>query len=231
MKRNYEGFIPYAGWRPDPPGSPRRRGRARRRKRSSDDHGLLQLSTGDLFRAPPPQGTELGKRAQEYMSTGRDVPDEVTIEMVRERLAELDARDGVMFDGFPRTVAQAEASTRSSERGESSGAAARGPREELMARLGARATCSQCRRSTRWQCAAEALGVCDRCGRNGHATRADDRRNRAEAPRGLRGADRAGHRVLRDRQGAAVTASASRGIGARHAILDRRRARTELISR
>jgi adenylate kinase len=66
-----------------------------------------KISTGDIFRANVSQGTPLGKQAKEYMDAGDLVPDEITIGMVRERLAEPDAARGFLLDGFPRTVPQA----------------------------------------------------------------------------------------------------------------------------
>ena len=64
-----------------------------------------KISTGDIFRANVSQGTPLGVEAKRYMDAGQLVPDEVTINMVRDRLAEPDAGDGFLLDGFPRTVA------------------------------------------------------------------------------------------------------------------------------
>ena len=66
-----------------------------------------KISTGDIFRANVTQGTPLGLEAKRYMDDGKLVPDEVTINMVRDRLAETDAGDGFLLDGFPRTVPQA----------------------------------------------------------------------------------------------------------------------------
>lgn len=71
--------------------------------------GLPQVSTGDLFRYNLKNETELGKLARSYMDRGELVPDEVTISMVRERLAEPDAKKGAILDGFPRNPAQAAA--------------------------------------------------------------------------------------------------------------------------
>jgi adenylate kinase len=68
-----------------------------------------KISTGDIFRANVAQGTPLGVQAKKFMDAGQLVPDEVTINMVRERLAEPDAGDGFLLDGFPRTVPQAAA--------------------------------------------------------------------------------------------------------------------------
>ncbi|HKY52533.1 MAG TPA: adenylate kinase [Candidatus Limnocylindria bacterium] len=71
--------------------------------------GFHQLSTGDLFREQVAQATELGKMAQKYMQLGQYVPDDVTVNMVREHVARLPNTTRVVFDGFPRTVAQAQA--------------------------------------------------------------------------------------------------------------------------
>ena len=70
---------------------------------------IPHISTGDMFRLAIKNETELGKEAQAYMDRGELVPDEVTIGIVKERLSESDAKDGFLLDGFPRTVAQAEA--------------------------------------------------------------------------------------------------------------------------
>jgi len=71
--------------------------------------GVPHIATGDIFRVNVAQGTELGRAAQCYMDRGDLVPDEVVIAMVMERLSEPDCEDGFLLDGFPRTVAQAEA--------------------------------------------------------------------------------------------------------------------------
>lgn len=74
-----------------------------------ENMGLTHLSTGDLLRAARREGTELGQQAQAFMDRGELVPDEVIVGMVREKLEELGPEAGVVFDGFPRTVPQAEA--------------------------------------------------------------------------------------------------------------------------
>jgi len=71
--------------------------------------GLPQVSTGDLFRYNLKNETELGKLANMYMGKGQLVPDDVTVAMVRDRLSQSDCANGAILDGFPRTVAQAEA--------------------------------------------------------------------------------------------------------------------------
>ena len=71
--------------------------------------GKPQVSTGDMLRAALAAGTELGLAARGFMEAGELVPDDVIIGLIKQRLTEADAVDGVLFDGFPRTIAQAEA--------------------------------------------------------------------------------------------------------------------------
>ena len=73
------------------------------------EFGIPHISTGDMFRAAVKEGTELGKQAKACMDAGKLVPDEVTIGIVRERLAKEDCQKGFILDGFPRTVEQADA--------------------------------------------------------------------------------------------------------------------------
>lgn len=75
----------------------------------SERLAIPHISTGDMFRKAVGEGTALGLEAKRYMDSGNLVPDEVTIGIVRERLAESDCENGFMLDGFPRTVGQAEA--------------------------------------------------------------------------------------------------------------------------
>ena len=70
--------------------------------------GAPAISTGDIFRANVSGKTELGLQAKSYMDAGDLVPDEITVAMVKDRLAETDAKGGFLLDGFPRTIAQAE---------------------------------------------------------------------------------------------------------------------------
>jgi len=88
-----------------PPGS----GKGTQAKKLVEHYGLAHISTGDLFRSEMKNETELGIRAKEYMAKGELVPDEVTIGMLKNRVNELTDAKGFIFDGFPRTVAQAEA--------------------------------------------------------------------------------------------------------------------------
>jgi adenylate kinase len=88
-----------------PPGA----GKGTQAVRIAEQFSCADIATGDIFRANVAEGTELGRAAQEYMDRGDLVPDEVVIAMVMERLAEPDCTAGFVLDGFPRTVAQAEA--------------------------------------------------------------------------------------------------------------------------
>lgn len=85
-----------------PPGA----GKGTQAKRLAARFGIPAISTGDIFRAHISEGTELGRLAKQYTDAGRYVPDEVTNNMVRDRLAEPDAVGGFLLDGYPRTAAQ-----------------------------------------------------------------------------------------------------------------------------
>jgi adenylate kinase len=87
---------------------PQGAGKGTQAKRISAEHGIPHVSTGDMFRALD-LSPELGRRVKAIMDSGQLVPDEVTIAMLEERLAEPDAQDGFVLDGFPRNLAQAEA--------------------------------------------------------------------------------------------------------------------------
>ena len=75
----------------------------------SKEYGTPQISTGDIFRAAVKEGSELGRKVQGIMEKGELVPDSLTVELVEERLAQADAQNGYILDGFPRTIAQADA--------------------------------------------------------------------------------------------------------------------------
>ncbi len=88
-----------------PPGA----GKGTQAERMIEKYQLAHLSTGDMLRAARDAQTEVGKKANEYMASGQLVPDEIIVEIIRERLAESDCQGGYLLDGFPRTIGQAEA--------------------------------------------------------------------------------------------------------------------------
>ena len=88
-----------------PPGA----GKGTQAEKLVELYQIPHISTGDMFRKAQKDGTELGLKAKSYMDQGQLVPDEVTVGIVKERLAEADCKDGFLLDGFPRTVQQADA--------------------------------------------------------------------------------------------------------------------------
>ena len=88
-----------------PPGA----GKGTQAKKIEDKYDTAHISTGDMLRSAVKNGTELGRLAKSYMDTGELVPDGVVIGIIKDRIAEDDAKSGFMLDGFPRTVPQAEA--------------------------------------------------------------------------------------------------------------------------
>ena len=84
-------------------------GKGTQAEKISEKYDIPHISTGDMFRLAIKEGTELGKKAKSYMDQGDLVPDEVTIGIVQERLSKDDCKQGFLLDGFPRTIAQAEA--------------------------------------------------------------------------------------------------------------------------
>ncbi len=129
---------------------------------------IPQISTGDIFRANVTQRTELGLEAKKYMDAGDLVPDEVTIAMVKDRLAEDDAQEGFLLDGFPRTVRQAEALDEIlAELSVNLDAVLElsVDEDEVVRRLSGRRTCHGCGRN--WHVEFDKpseKGVCDACG-------------------------------------------------------------------
>ncbi|MGH7094668.1 MAG: adenylate kinase [Stellaceae bacterium] len=88
-----------------PPGA----GKGTQAKGLEQSHGLVQLATGDMLRAATASGSEFGRRVKAIMDSGALVPDEIVIEAIEQRIAASEARNGVILDGFPRTIPQAQA--------------------------------------------------------------------------------------------------------------------------
>ncbi|MEX2446977.1 MAG: adenylate kinase [Dehalococcoidia bacterium] len=150
----------------------------------AERQGLLHISTGDMFREAAAAGTELGLRAQQYMAQGDLVPDEVTIGMLLERIAQPDAAAGLMLDGFPRTIPQAEALDRAlEEQGSQIDAVLyiQVPEADLVARLTGRWSCPSCGAIYHMQSKPpKQAGTCDECGA-ALAQRADDQPETVQA--------------------------------------------------
>ncbi|MEV0842648.1 adenylate kinase [Actinocatenispora sera] len=127
-----------------------------------------KISTGDILRANVAEGTELGREAKGYMDAGELVPDQVVINMVRDRLAEPDAEDGFLLDGFPRTVPQAqELDKMLADLGTGLDLVLElvVEEEEVIRRLSGRRTCRGCGKIWHVEFDPPAVaGVCDRCG-------------------------------------------------------------------
>ena len=84
-------------------------GKGTQAKKIAEKYGIPHISTGDIFRANIKNGTELGNKAKSYMEKGLLVPDELTCDLVVDRIAQEDCKNGYVLDGFPRTIPQAEA--------------------------------------------------------------------------------------------------------------------------
>lgn len=136
----------------------------------SEKTGWPQISTGDIFRANISKNTELGIKANEYISKGQLVPDEITVPMVVDRLNEEDAKEGAILDGFPRTVEQAK---KLEEILEQKGKKVdlvinlTTPREEIITRILNRRVCSNPECKTTYNLTmhpSKVPGICDKCG-------------------------------------------------------------------
>lgn len=122
-------------------------GKGTQAKLLADAHRLPHISTGDIFRAHLSEGTSLGGKVRQYLDAGQLVPDDLTCEIVADRLAQDDCRDGFILDGFPRTLAQAEQLEKTlAERNEALSAAINieVSDDEIVERLAARRSCPKC---------------------------------------------------------------------------------------
>ena len=136
--------------------------------RLADELDVQHVSTGDLLRAARREGTELGRKAQEYMDAGNLVPDPLILDLVREHLGSPAANSGVLFDGFPRTTAQADgldAVLRERGRRIDLVVLFNAPTDVLVKRLSGRRSCPDCGAvCNAYFSPPEREGVCDRCG-------------------------------------------------------------------
>ena len=122
-------------------------GKGTQAKMISAKFGVPHISTGDIFRANIKEGTELGEKAKKYMDQGLLVPDELTLALILDRFAKDDCKNGYVLDGFPRTIAQAEALTASlKEQGDALDMAidVDVPDENIVERMGGRRACVNC---------------------------------------------------------------------------------------
>ena len=138
---------------------------------------IPQVSTGDIFRKNISEETELGKLAKSYLAKGALVPDDVTVKLVEDRLNEEDAKNGVILDGFPRTVAQAKALDEilaNSNKKIDMTINLTTPEEEIIERIVNRRVCAKCKSVYNLVLnPSKEEGICDKCGSKLTA-RADD---------------------------------------------------------
>ncbi len=129
---------------------------------------LVHIATGDLFRQALEQGTELGLEAKSYMGKGKLVPDEITIQTLLERMSAPDCKAGVVFDGFPRTLKQAEAldkALREQAKAIDKVVYIKVSENELVKRLNGRWLCRNCQTPYHSvNSSPKVWGKCDRCG-------------------------------------------------------------------
>jgi len=157
-----------------PPGA----GKGTQAQRLVENYDIPQLSTGDMLRAAVRNGTEVGKRAKAVMDAGRLVSDEIVNAIVSERIDEPDAEKGFVLDGYPRTLAQADAAgSMLADKGLDFDAVVeiRVDDDVLVERIAGRYTCARCGagyHDTRLK--PKMAGVCDRCGSREFKRRPDD---------------------------------------------------------
>ena len=153
-------------------------GKGTQAKQIAAKYEIPHISTGDIFRANIKNGTELGKKAKEYMDQGMLVPDELTCDLVMDRIAQDDCERGFVLDGFPRTIPQAEALTNALTKiGQSMDYAidVDVPDENIVNRMSGRRACLNCGATYHIVFnPTKAEGVCDTCG-NETVLRDDDK--------------------------------------------------------
>ena len=157
-----------------PPGG----GKGTQAKRLQERYGIVQLSTGDMLRAAVAAGTPFGKQAKAVMDAGKLVSDDLIVAMIAERIAKLDCVNGYIFDGFPRTIPQAEAlDNLFKERGLKLDKVIEiaVPDERLIERIIGRFTCKNCGEGYHDKFKRPRVaGVCDVCGHREFIRGADD---------------------------------------------------------
>ncbi|CAO1651445.1 adenylate kinase [Parasphingorhabdus sp. NYA22] len=157
-----------------PPGA----GKGTQASRLEDEHGMVQLSTGDMLRAAVKAGTEVGKKAKALMDAGELVPDEVVSGIIGDRLDELGPDQGVIFDGYPRTAAQAvslDEILAARNRTLSYVIELVVDEDALVERITGRYTCGNCGAGYHDKFKKPAVeGVCDVCGKSEFKRRPDD---------------------------------------------------------
>jgi adenylate kinase len=157
-----------------PPGA----GKGTQAKTIAANHGLIQLSTGDMLRAAVEAGSPVGRKAKAVMDRGELVPDEIVVEIISARLDGADCKAGVIFDGFPRTLAQAAALDRVLKRKKLKLDAVielKVNDDQLVERIAGRFTCATCGTGyhDRFR-QPKTAGICDVCGGKTFLRRPDD---------------------------------------------------------
>ena len=144
-------------------------GKGTQAKKIAEKYSIPHISTGDIFRANIKNGTELGKKAKTFMDQGLLVPDELTCDLVVDRIQQDDAREGYVLDGFPRTIPQAEALDKAlAEFGDKIDYAidVNVPDENIVKRMGGRRACVGCGATYHLVYApTKTEGICDVCGK------------------------------------------------------------------
>ena len=162
-----------------PPGA----GKGTQAKKIHAEHGIPQVSTGDILREATRRGTPLGSQAKPLMDAGQLVPDALVLGIVEERLAAEDCRNGFILDGFPRTIPQAEALDAALHRlGKKVDVviALDVPESKLVERISGRRSCPSCGSTFHvYQNPPLQAGYCDKC-HNGLVQREDDKEDRVK---------------------------------------------------
>ena len=144
-------------------------GKGTQAKRIADKWQIPHVSTGDIFRANIKNGTELGMEAKKYMDMGALVPDELTVKILLDRVAQEDCKNGYVLDGFPRTIPQAEVLDKAlTDLGDSIDYAINVdvPDENIVNRMSGRRACVACGATYHIVYApTKTEGICDRCGK------------------------------------------------------------------